>query len=74
VWRSSRSSRVPARSAAWSRGNDWWADLLEAEARLLAAKDGLDADLPAAIGFFRRVEASAYLAEAEGLLATTRSA
>jgi class 3 adenylate cyclase/tetratricopeptide (TPR) repeat protein len=46
----------------------------EAEARLLAAKNGLDADLPAAIEFFRKVEASAYLAEAEELLATTRSA
>jgi hypothetical protein len=47
---------------------------LEAEAHLLAAKKGFDADLPAAIGFFREVGASAYLDEAEGLLAKTRSA
>jgi class 3 adenylate cyclase/tetratricopeptide (TPR) repeat protein len=46
----------------------------EAEALLLAAKEGLDADLPAAIDFFRDVGASAYLDEAEGLLAKTRSA
>jgi len=47
---------------------------LEAEARLLAAKDGFDADLPAAIEFFREVEATAYLADAEALLAKSRSA
>jgi len=47
---------------------------LEAEARLLAAKDGLDADLPAAIEFFQEVGASAYLADAEALLAKSRSA
>jgi class 3 adenylate cyclase/tetratricopeptide (TPR) repeat protein len=47
---------------------------LEAEARLLAAKDGLDADLPAATEFFREAGASRYLAEAEALIATSRSA
>ena len=47
---------------------------LEAESRLLAAKQGLDADLPSAIEFFREVGASTYLAEAERLLARTRSA
>ncbi|MGH3080064.1 MAG: ATP-binding protein [Gaiellaceae bacterium] len=47
---------------------------LEAEARLLAAKDGLDADLAVAIEFFREAGASRYLAEAEALLATSRSA
>jgi class 3 adenylate cyclase/tetratricopeptide (TPR) repeat protein len=47
---------------------------LEAETRLLAAKDGLDADLPSAIAFFREVGAAAYLSEAEALLATSRSA
>ena len=46
----------------------------EAEARLAAARQGLDADLPAAIGFFREVGASAFLAEAESLLAKSRSA
>lgn len=46
----------------------------EADARLLAAKDGLETDLPGAIAFFREVGASAYLAEAEALLATSRSA
>jgi hypothetical protein len=46
----------------------------EAEARLLAAKEGLDADLPAAIEFFREVGASAYLDEAESLIAKSRSA
>jgi hypothetical protein len=46
----------------------------EAEALLLAAKEGLDADLSAAIGFFREVGAAAYLAEAESLLASSRSA
>jgi hypothetical protein len=46
----------------------------EAEARLLAAKDGVDAELLAAIAFFREVGASAYLAEAERLRATSRSA
>jgi hypothetical protein len=46
----------------------------EAEARLLAAKEGLDADLPAAIEFFRGVGASAYVDEAESLIAKSRSA
>jgi hypothetical protein len=46
----------------------------EAEARLLAAREGLDADLELAVGFFREVGASAYLAEAESLLAKSRSA
>jgi class 3 adenylate cyclase len=46
----------------------------EAEARVLAAGDGLDADLPSAIEFFRQVDASTYLDEAERLLATSRSA
>jgi len=36
--------------------------------------DGLDADLSAAVAFFREVEASFYLAEAEALLAKSRSA
>jgi class 3 adenylate cyclase/tetratricopeptide (TPR) repeat protein len=46
----------------------------EAEARLVAAREGLDADLPSAIAFFREVGATAYLREAETLLAKTRSA
>jgi class 3 adenylate cyclase/tetratricopeptide (TPR) repeat protein len=46
----------------------------EAEARLLAASDGLEADLQKAIAFFRQVGASAYLAEAEDLIAKSRSA
>ncbi len=46
----------------------------EAEARLLAARAGVDAGLDEAIAFFRRVGATAYLAEAERRLATTRSA
>ena len=46
----------------------------EAEARLLAAKRGLDADLATAIEFFREVGASTYLAEAESLAAKSRSA
>ncbi len=46
----------------------------EAEARLLAARDGIDADLPSAVAFFRAVGASTYLDEAESLLARTRSA
>lgn len=47
---------------------------LEAEAQLLAAKDGVDADLAAAIEFFQEVVASADLAAAESLLARSRSA
>jgi class 3 adenylate cyclase len=47
---------------------------LEAETRLLAAKAGIDTDLPAAIEFFRSVRATAYLREAEALLPTSRSA
>jgi hypothetical protein len=46
----------------------------EAEAHLLAAKDGLPADLPAATEFFREVGAVRWLREAEQLLATSRSA
>jgi class 3 adenylate cyclase/tetratricopeptide (TPR) repeat protein len=46
----------------------------EAEAHLLAAKAGIDADLPAAIEFLRSVGATAYLSEAEALLAKSRSA
>jgi hypothetical protein len=46
----------------------------EAEARLLAARRGEDAGLDAAIAFFRRVGASAFLREAESLLASRRSA
>jgi hypothetical protein len=46
----------------------------DAEARLLAAKAGDDAGLDDAIAFFRRVEATAFLREAEELLAPSRSA
>jgi hypothetical protein len=46
----------------------------EAEVRLLAAREGVDADLPVAIEFFRQVGATAYLAEAEDLVAKSRSA
>ncbi len=46
----------------------------EAEARLRGARAGVDADLAKAIAFFRQVGASARLAEAESLLATSRSA
>jgi class 3 adenylate cyclase/tetratricopeptide (TPR) repeat protein len=46
----------------------------EAEVRLLAAREGVDADLPAAIDFFREVGAASYLDEAESLLAKSRSA
>ncbi len=46
----------------------------EAEARLLGARAGLYVDLAGAIEFFRTVDASAYLREAESLLATSRSA
>ncbi len=47
---------------------------LEAEALVLAVKTGFDADLGAAIEFFQEVGASADLAEAESLLARSRSA
>jgi class 3 adenylate cyclase len=47
---------------------------LEAEALVLAAKVGLDADLGPAIEFFEEAGASADLAEAESLFARTRSA
>jgi hypothetical protein len=47
---------------------------LEAETLVLAAKNGLDADLGAAIEFFQEVGAPADLAEAESLLAKSRSA
>jgi class 3 adenylate cyclase/tetratricopeptide (TPR) repeat protein len=46
----------------------------EAEAIVLAVADGLAAELPKAIEFFREVGASAYLADAESLLAKSRSA
>jgi hypothetical protein len=46
----------------------------EAEARLLAARAGVDARLDDAIAFFRRVGATAFLREAESLVATTRTA
>jgi class 3 adenylate cyclase/tetratricopeptide (TPR) repeat protein len=46
----------------------------EAEARVLAARQGLDSDLPKATEFFAEVGASAYLREAEELLANSRSA
>jgi hypothetical protein len=46
----------------------------EAEARLIAAGEGIDADLRAAIAFFKDVGAVGYLAEAERLLARSRSA
>ena len=46
----------------------------EAEARLLAARAGVDAGLDDAIAFFRRVGATAFLLEAEALGATSRSA
>jgi hypothetical protein len=50
------------------------ASAFEAEARLLAARAGLDAELSKAIEFFREVGATAYLAEAEDVLAKSRSA
>ena len=46
----------------------------EAEARLLAARAGVDARLDEAIAFFRRVGATAFLREAEALATTTRTA
>jgi class 3 adenylate cyclase len=46
----------------------------EAESHLFSAEEGLGADLPGAIAFFREAGASAYLSEAESLLARTRSA
>jgi hypothetical protein len=46
----------------------------EADALLVAAKEGLAADLSAAIEFFREAGASAYLDEAESLTAKSRSA
>jgi class 3 adenylate cyclase/tetratricopeptide (TPR) repeat protein len=45
-----------------------------AEARLLAAKRGLEDDLATAVAFFREVGASGYLADAEALVARSRSA
>jgi class 3 adenylate cyclase len=47
---------------------------LEADARLLAAEEGLDSDLSTAIDFLREVDAKAYLEKAEALAATSRSA
>src|SRR5262245_26459263 len=46
----------------------------EAETAVLAVKNGLDIELTNAIDFFREVGASAYLREAESLLAKSRSA
>src|SRR5262245_2773716 len=46
----------------------------EAEAHLLAAREGLEIDLSGAVEFFRDVGASAYLAEAESLGAKSRTA
>ena len=46
----------------------------EAETFVLAAASGLDTQLPTAVEFFREVGASAYLADAESLLAKSRSA
>jgi class 3 adenylate cyclase/tetratricopeptide (TPR) repeat protein len=46
----------------------------EAETIVHAARDGLGSDLPKAIEFLREVGASAYLVEAESLLAKRRSA
>lgn len=46
----------------------------EAEMVARAAANGLDVDLPKAIEFFRKVGASAYLADAEQQFAKTRSA
>jgi hypothetical protein len=46
----------------------------EAEARLLGGREGMDVNLAAAIEFFRTVDATAYLREAESLLAKSRSA
>ncbi|MGH3064352.1 MAG: ATP-binding protein [Gaiellaceae bacterium] len=62
---------APAAAAIFSQMG---ARPLEAEAHLLAAKDGLRADLPAAIEFFREVGAVHWLREAEPLLARSRSA
>jgi hypothetical protein len=50
------------------------APLIGLLAQLRAARDGVDADLAAAIGFFRQVGASAYVAGAGSLVATSRSA
>jgi hypothetical protein len=47
---------------------------VEADAHLVAAKDGLSADLEAAVEFFREVGAVRRLRQAEPLLATSRSA
>jgi class 3 adenylate cyclase/tetratricopeptide (TPR) repeat protein len=46
----------------------------EAEAQLVAANEGLAADLSSAIEFFREAGASAYVDEAESLTAKSRSA
>ncbi|HET8651358.1 MAG TPA: adenylate/guanylate cyclase domain-containing protein [Gaiellaceae bacterium] len=46
----------------------------EADAFLLAARGGHESNLPKAISFYREVGATAYLADAESLLATSRSA
>jgi hypothetical protein len=46
----------------------------EADAQLVAASEGLDVDLSSALEFFREAGASAYLDEAESLMAKSRSA
>jgi class 3 adenylate cyclase/tetratricopeptide (TPR) repeat protein len=62
----------PLRAAAIFE--DMGARPFEAELILLAARDGLHANLPIPIEFFSEVGASAYLADAESLLARSRSA
>lgn len=72
------------RAAPLNAANDWFPEVavvfgglglaFEADALLVAARSGLDSDLAPAIEFFREVGATAYLAEAESLGATTRSA
>jgi class 3 adenylate cyclase/tetratricopeptide (TPR) repeat protein len=66
-------ARGDARTAAEILG-EMGATPFEAEVRLLAAQEGIDADLPVAIEFFREVAATSYLDEAESLLAKSRSA
>ena len=74
-WRGGRSRSWPRRCAGGS--GDLPSDGRHAprgRGHLLAAKDGLPADLPAATEFFREVGAVRWLREAEPLLARTRSA
>jgi hypothetical protein len=54
--------------------HDMGARAYEADAALVAAKEGVDADLSPAVEFFREAGASAYLDEAEPLTAKSRSA